>query len=82
MLHDRRGVKAAALALRAVPAVNAQWGETVIRQLNTVDVSVAVAYEGGLITPIIFNADQKGVAQIAAEMKALAERARAGKLKP
>jgi pyruvate dehydrogenase E2 component (dihydrolipoamide acetyltransferase) len=75
-------IKAAACALRAVPAVNAQWGETVIRQLNTVDVSVAVAYEGGLITPIIFNADQKGVAQIATEMKALAERARAGKLKP
>ena len=75
-------IKAAACALRAVPAVNAQWGETVIRQLNTVDVSVAVAYEGGLITPIIFNADQKGVAQIATEMKALAERARAGMLKP
>jgi pyruvate dehydrogenase E2 component (dihydrolipoamide acetyltransferase) len=75
-------IKAAAHALRAVPAVNAQWAETVIRQLNTVDISVAVAYEGGLITPIIFNADQKGVAQIATEMKALAERARAGKLKP
>ena len=75
-------IKAAACALRAVPAVNAQWGETVIRQLDTVDIAVAVAYEGGLITPIIFNADQKGVAQIATEMKALAERARAGKLKP
>jgi pyruvate dehydrogenase E2 component (dihydrolipoamide acetyltransferase) len=75
-------IKASACALRAVPAVNAQWGETVIRQLNTVDISVAVAYEGGLITPIIWNADQKGVAQIATEMKALAERARAGKLKP
>ncbi len=75
-------IKAAACALRAVPAVNAQWAETVIRQLNTVDVSVAVAFEGGLITPIIFNADQKGVAQIATEMKGLAERARAGKLKP
>jgi pyruvate dehydrogenase E2 component (dihydrolipoamide acetyltransferase) len=75
-------IKAAACALRAVPAVNAQWGETVIRQLNTVDIAVAVAYEGGLITPIIWTADQKGVAQIASEMKALAERARAGKLKP
>jgi pyruvate dehydrogenase E2 component (dihydrolipoamide acetyltransferase) len=75
-------IKAAACALRAVPAVNAYWGESIIRQLNTVDISVAVAYEGGLITPIIFNADQKGVAQIAVEMKALAERARAGKLKP
>ncbi len=75
-------IKAAACALRAVPAVNAQWAETAIRMLNTVDISVAVAYEGGLITPIIWNADQKGVAQIATEMKALAERARAGKLKP
>jgi pyruvate dehydrogenase E2 component (dihydrolipoamide acetyltransferase) len=75
-------IKAAACALRAVPAVNARWGETVLRQLNTIDISVAVAYEGGLITPIVFNADQKGVAQIATEMKALAERARAGKLKP
>jgi pyruvate dehydrogenase E2 component (dihydrolipoamide acetyltransferase) len=75
-------IKAAACALRAVPAVNAQWAETALRQLNTVDISVAVAYEGGLITPIIWNADQKGVAQIATEMKALAERARAGKLKP
>jgi pyruvate dehydrogenase E2 component (dihydrolipoamide acetyltransferase) len=54
----------------------------VIRQLNTVDISVAVAFENGLITPVIWNADQKGVAQIAAEMKALAERARAGKLMP
>jgi pyruvate dehydrogenase E2 component (dihydrolipoamide acetyltransferase) len=75
-------IKAAACALRAAPAVNAYWGETVIRQLNTVDISVAVAYEGGLITPIVFDADRKGVAQIANEMKALAERARAGKLKP
>jgi pyruvate dehydrogenase E2 component (dihydrolipoamide acetyltransferase) len=75
-------IKAAACALRAVPEVNAQWAETAIRMLNTVDVSVAVAYEGGLITPIVWNADQKGVAQIATEMKALAERARAGKLKP
>jgi len=75
-------IKAAACALRAVPAVNAQWAESVIRQLNTVDISVAVAYEGGLITPIIFDADKKGVAQIAAEMKGLAERARAGRLKP
>ncbi len=75
-------IKAAACALRAVPAVNAQWAASAIRQLNTVDISVAVAYEGGLITPIIWNADQKGVAQIANEMKALAERARAGRLKP
>jgi pyruvate dehydrogenase E2 component (dihydrolipoamide acetyltransferase) len=75
-------IKAAALALRAVPAVNAQWAETAIRKLHTVDISVAVAYEGGLITPIVFDADVKGVARIAADMKELAARARAGRLKP
>lgn len=75
-------IKAAALALRAVPAVNAQWAETTIRKLGTVDISVAVAYEGGLITPIVFDADRKGVGQIANEMKELAARARVGKLKP
>ena len=75
-------IKAAALALRQVPAVNAQWTETAIVQLGAVDISVAVAYEGGLITPIIFDADSKGLAQIANEMKDLAGRAREGRLKP
>ena len=49
---------------------------------DDVDISVAVAIEGGLITPIIRHADQKGVATISNEMKDLAARARAGKLKP
>ena len=75
-------IKAAALALRQVPAVNARWTETAIVQLGAVDISVAVAYEGGLITPIIFDADSKGLAQIADEMKELAGRAREGRLKP
>ncbi len=75
-------IKAAALALRQVPAVNAQWTETATRLLGAVDISVAVAYEGGLITPIIFDADLKGLAQIANEMKELAGRAREGRLKP
>ncbi len=75
-------IKAAALALRQVPAINAQWTETAIVQLGAVDISVAVAYEGGLITPIIFDADSKGLAQIANEMKDLAGRAREGRLKP
>ena len=75
-------IKAAALALRRVPAVNARWTETAIVQLGAVDISVAVAYEGGLITPIIFDADSKGLAQIANEMKELAGRAREGRLKP
>ncbi len=75
-------IKAAALALRQAPGVNAQWTETATVQLGTVDVSVAVAYEGGLITPIVFDADRKGLAQIANEMKELAGRAREGRLKP
>ena len=75
-------IKAAALALRQVPAVNAQWSETAIVQLGAVDISVAVAYDGGLITPIIFGADGKGLAQIANEMKDLAGRAREGRLRP
>ena len=75
-------IKAAALALRSVPTVNAQWNGDSIRLLRSIDIAVAVAYEGGLITPIIWNADAKGVGTIATEMKELAARARAGKLKP
>jgi len=75
-------VKAAAMAMRQFPAVNASWSDDAIIQYNTVDVSVAVAIEGGLITPIIRNADLKGLAAISAEMKELAGRARQGKLMP
>jgi pyruvate dehydrogenase E2 component (dihydrolipoamide acetyltransferase) len=74
-------IKAAALALRKVPAINASWSEDAILRWTNVDVSVAVALEQGLITPIIRNADQKGLAAIATEMKDLAARARDGKLK-
>ena len=52
-------IKAAALALRKVPEANSSWMETFIRQNHNVDVSVAVATEGGLITPIVFAADTK-----------------------
>ena len=74
-------IKAVALALRKVPAVNASWSEDAVLRWNNVDVSVAVALDDGLITPIIRNADQKGLAQISAEMKDLATRAKANKLK-
>jgi pyruvate dehydrogenase E2 component (dihydrolipoamide acetyltransferase) len=74
-------IKAVALALRKMPAANASWSEDAILRWTNVDVSVAVALEQGLITPIIRNADQKGLAQISAEMRDLATRARAGKLK-
>jgi pyruvate dehydrogenase E2 component (dihydrolipoamide acetyltransferase) len=74
-------IKAAALALKQVPEANASWSEDAILHWNGIDISVAVSLEHGLITPIIKNADKKGLAQISAEMRDLAARARAGKLK-
>lgn len=75
-------IKAVAMALRAVPAANASWTDEAILRYNNVDVSVAVAIDGGLITPIVRNADQKGMAHISNEMKDLIGRAKAGKLAP
>ena len=75
-------VRAAALALRKVPAANASWGEAATRLFSEVDISVAVATPNGLITPVIHDADHKGLAAISSEMKELAKRARDGKLKP
>ena len=75
-------IKAAAMALKAVPDANASYSPEGIARHHHADVSVAVAIEGGLITPIIRSAETKGVAQIATEMKDLAARARARKLKP
>jgi len=74
-------IRAAALALRKVPAANASWSDDAILLWERVDIAVAVALEDGLITPIVKGADQKGLAQIANETKDLAERARGGKLK-
>ena len=75
-------IKAVAMSLREIPAANASWTDNAIRQYNNVDISVAVAMEGGLITPIVKNADQKSLAQISAEAKDLINRARSGKLQP
>ncbi len=75
-------IKAAAMALKRVPAANASWTENAIRLYQSADISVAVAVPNGLVTPIIRNADTKGLAQISNEMKALAEKARAAKLVP
>jgi pyruvate dehydrogenase E2 component (dihydrolipoamide acetyltransferase) len=74
-------IRAAALALRKVPAANASWSDEAVLQWDAVDIAVAVALEDGLITPIVKNADLKGLAAIANETKDLAARARAGKLK-
>ena len=75
-------VRASALALRRHPEINSQFTENAILQHRKVDVSVAVAIEDGLITPVVRNTDQKGLQQISAETKDLAGRARDGKLKP
>ena len=74
-------IRATALALRQVPAANASWSDEAILQWDTVDIAVAVALEDGLITPIVKQADRKGLATIANETKDLAARARTGKLK-
>lgn len=75
-------IRASGLALRKLPAANASWGGDKILQYKDFDISVAVAIDGGLITPVIRNADQKGLASISDEMKELAGKAKAGKLMP
>lgn len=75
-------LKATALALREVPAANVSFAEDAIRFYERVDLSFAVATEGGLVTPIVRDADRKGLARLAAETKELAALARAGKLRP
>jgi pyruvate dehydrogenase E2 component (dihydrolipoamide acetyltransferase) len=74
-------IRAAALALRQVPAANAAWSEDGILLWERVDIAVAVALPDGLITPIVKAADTKGLAAIARDTKDLIARARAGKLK-
>ncbi len=75
-------VKACALSLMRVPEVNASWTDTSILRHHHADIGVAVALDFGLITPIVFAAETKGLVAISAEVKSLAERARAKKLKP
>jgi len=75
-------IRAAALALKAVPAANASFTPDGIAYHNNADVAVAVAIDGGLITPIVRHAENKGLSTISVEMKDLAGRAREKKLKP
>jgi pyruvate dehydrogenase E2 component (dihydrolipoamide acetyltransferase) len=75
-------LRAAALALRHHPQVNSSWGDEAITQHGEIHIGVAVATPEGLITPVIRNADQKSVADIAAEVRALAEKAKNRKLMP
>jgi pyruvate dehydrogenase E2 component (dihydrolipoamide acetyltransferase) len=75
-------IKSWAVALEHVPAANAVWAEDRILRFERSDLAVAVAIEGGLITPVIREADTKRLTTISAEMKDLAARARDRKLKP
>ncbi|HEY2444466.1 MAG TPA: pyruvate dehydrogenase complex dihydrolipoamide acetyltransferase [Rhizomicrobium sp.] len=75
-------VKASALALLRVPEVNASWTDTAMLRHHHADVGVAVALDFGLITPIVFRAEEKGLVAISNEVKELAGRARTKKLKP
>jgi pyruvate dehydrogenase E2 component (dihydrolipoamide acetyltransferase) len=75
-------IKACAMALMAQPDANASYTDKGIVMHKSAHVSVAVAIPGGLITPVVRDAQTKGLAQIAAEMKDLAARARERKLKP
>jgi pyruvate dehydrogenase E2 component (dihydrolipoamide acetyltransferase) len=75
-------VAAAARALRDVPEMNAAYVEETLHLYDSVDIGIAVAIEGGLITPVIRDADRKGLRALAEEAKALAERGRNKKLAP
>lgn len=75
-------VRAVALALRRFAAVNASWADDAVLRHGTVDIACAVATDKGLLTPILRDADRKGLAAIASELRALARRARAGRLAP
>ncbi len=75
-------IKAVAGALQTVPAANATWTDQATLMHKHAHISVAVAIDGGLITPVVRYADRKSLVEISAEVKTLAARARAGELKP
>jgi pyruvate dehydrogenase E2 component (dihydrolipoamide acetyltransferase) len=74
-------VKAVAIALRRMPECNAAWVGDAIRHFHGVHVGIAVAIEDGLVTPVVRDADKKGIGQIAAEIRDLADRAKKRALK-
>jgi pyruvate dehydrogenase E2 component (dihydrolipoamide acetyltransferase) len=75
-------IRAAAMALIKVPRANASWEGDNTRLFSHADIAMAVAVDGGLVTPVIWAAEQKGLAEIAATSRDLATRARDGKLAP
>jgi pyruvate dehydrogenase E2 component (dihydrolipoamide acetyltransferase) len=75
-------IRAAALALRHHPNVNASWGDDAITQHGEIHIGIAVSTPEGLITPVVRNADQKSVIEIATDVRALADKAKNRKLRP
>lgn len=75
-------IKAASATLIKVPKANASWENENTRYFKNTDISVAVAIEGGLITPIVKNVESKGLQEISQDMKILAQKAKEGKLMP
>lgn len=75
-------ILAAARALRDVPQVNVIWTDDAIRQFNAVDISIAVSTQTGLMTPILFNVNSQSLSQISQSVRAMAERAKQGQLRP
>lgn len=74
-------VKAAAAAFRVVPEANAIWTDDATRRFDSVDIAVAVAIDGGLVTPVVRGVDRMSLSSVSASIRDLAERGRAGKLK-
>jgi len=75
-------IKAAAAAIRLVPAVNSRWTPEHLVLVDEINIAVGVATDGGLLAPVIRNADRKALRQIASELQELVERGRDGRLRP
>jgi pyruvate dehydrogenase E2 component (dihydrolipoamide acetyltransferase) len=75
-------IKACALALHTTPTANSVWAGDSILQMKAADIAVAVAVDGGLLTPVLLDVETKLISQISVEMKDLADRARNQKLEP
>ncbi|CCF78045.1 branched-chain alpha-keto acid dehydrogenase subunit E2 [Wolbachia endosymbiont of Onchocerca ochengi] len=75
-------IKAAAFSIKKFPDINSSWIDNKIVRYSNIDISVAVALEDGLITPIVKDADKKGILSISREVKTLVNRAKSGKLRP
>ena len=75
-------IKASSLALQDIPQANVVWAHDQILQMKSSDVAVAVAVEGGLYTPVLFDSENKSISSLSSEIKALASKARDKKLSP